>query len=85
MSDVTIYADPSEYVFEGFGATYAPHPDHRCPTCDSPSPERHPAMAHEGEVELCTDAFHLIPTNQNRPAYIEAVLAKIAAKVQAHG
>ena len=30
----------------------------RCPRCDSPSPELHPAMQHEGEVEGCTHEFH---------------------------
>ena len=55
----------------------------QCPRCGSPSPERHPAVQCEGEVELCTDDFHLIPTNMNSPAYIEAVLkkrAELAAK-----
>lgn len=31
----------------------------RCPTCDSPSPSRHPAVQFEGEVELCNDAWHV--------------------------
>lgn len=58
---------------------YAPRPDHCCPTCNSPSPERHPAMQAEGgEVEVCVDDYHLIPTNQNRPEYIAGVLAKHA-------
>jgi hypothetical protein len=30
----------------------------RCPTCDSPSPERHPAMQWEGEVQPCRDSWH---------------------------
>ncbi len=29
-----------------------------CPTCCSPSPERHPAVAFEGEVQPCKDAWH---------------------------
>ena len=57
---------------------YALKPNHRCPTCNSKSPERHPAMQHEGEVEICVDDFHLIPTNQNRPEYIAAVASKRA-------
>lgn len=30
----------------------------RCPTCDSPSPELHPAIQCGGEVEVCHDPFH---------------------------
>lgn len=30
----------------------------RCPTCDSPAPHLHPAVQHEGEVQVCRDAFH---------------------------
>lgn len=30
----------------------------RCPRCNSPSPERHPAMQHEGEVQPCTHPWH---------------------------
>jgi hypothetical protein len=60
-------------------ADYAPHPNHRCPKCDSPDPHRHPSMGgHEGEVELCTHDYHLIPTNQNRPSFIADVQAKRA-------
>lgn len=47
-----------------------------CPTCGSSAPHMHPAVQHEGEVEICTDDFHLTPTNQNTPAYIAGVLAK---------
>lgn len=39
----------------------------RCPTCNSPSPERHPAQGFEGEVTLCTDAWHA--PAQHEPDY----------------
>lgn len=30
----------------------------RCPACKSPSPELHPAQAHEGEVSICPNPWH---------------------------
>jgi hypothetical protein len=30
----------------------------RCPTCDSPSPNLHPAVQYEGEVQMCADQWH---------------------------
>jgi hypothetical protein len=50
----------------------------RCPTCDSPAPHRHPALAFEGEVHTCPDAFHLAETSQNREAYRQLVRDKRA-------
>lgn len=48
----------------------------RCPTCDSPAPHLHPAVQHEGEVETCTDDFHLIETPSNTHEYRDYVLTK---------
>lgn len=55
----------------------------RCPTCTSPSPHMHPAVQYGGEVELCTDEFHLKPTNQNTPERIASVNAKRREKALA--
>src|SRR5690242_12266487 len=48
-------------------AADASRPD-RCPKCDSPAPHLHPAVQFEGEVQPCSDAFHLRATPQNRGA-----------------
>lgn len=46
----------------------------KCPSCGSPSPELHPAMQWEGEVQPCNDAFHSklrpcdLPTIRTNPA-----------------
>jgi len=50
--------------------------DNVCKTCGSRQPHLHPAVQVEGEVEVCADEFHLAPTPQNLPAYVELVLAK---------
>jgi hypothetical protein len=42
----------------GPGHPIAPTPSGHCPTCDSPSPERHPAVQFGGEVEICSDPWH---------------------------
>lgn len=44
-----------------------------CKTCNSPAPHRHPAIQHEGEVQICLDEFHLEETPQNKPEYIQRV------------
>lgn len=41
----------------------------RCPKCTSPAPHLHPAVQHEGEVNVCADEFHLRETPENRPEY----------------
>jgi hypothetical protein len=52
----------------------------QCPRCGSDKPHLHPAVQNGGEVELCTDVFHLRQTPQNRPGYIAAVRARLRAK-----
>jgi hypothetical protein len=34
-----------------------PRPE-RCPRCNSPSAELHPAVQHEGEVQICLHEWH---------------------------
>lgn len=51
-----------------------------CPTCSATAPHMHPAVQHDGEVEICADAFHLRVTPQNKPEYIAAVRAKREAQ-----
>lgn len=48
----------------------------KCPTCDSPAPHLHPAVQHEGEVEVCRNAFHRTVTSQNTPTRIAEVHAE---------
>jgi len=45
------------------GITHTPK---NCPTCDSPSPERHPAMQFEGEASLCRDPWHRTARNYEK-------------------
>ncbi len=45
----------------------------RCPTCDSPHPELHPAMQWEGEVQPCRDLFHLPATIETKRRQIQAL------------
>jgi hypothetical protein len=51
-----------------------------CSTCGSTAPHMHPAMQHGGEVEICTNDFHLRITPQNTFDLIDAVYAKRLAK-----
>lgn len=57
----------------------------RCPTCNCPEPHLHPAMQSGGEVEVCADGYHLTPTPQNLPAYIELVAAKRRRRLASDG
>lgn len=51
-----------------------------CSTCGATAPHMHPAVQHGGEVEVCTNDFHLKITPQNTFAYIDAVYAKRATR-----
>jgi hypothetical protein len=51
----------------------------KCKVCESPQPHLHPAVQHEGEVQLCRDDFHRTVTPQNSPAMIAEVQKLIAA------
>ena len=53
---VTLFGELAEYV-----------EDERCPTCDSPAPNLHPAMQHEGEVQPCRDPWHGASGGEVRP------------------
>lgn len=35
---------------------------YKCPSCESPAPHLHPAVQHEGEVQLCKDKWHASTT-----------------------
>ena len=45
----------------------------KCPRCDSPKPHLHPAVQHEGEVQVCRDDFHRRVTSQNTVDLIESI------------
>ena len=49
----------------------------RCPTCTSPSPERHPAMQHGGEVQPCRDGWHQ-PESEKPDHHADKVRASAA-------
>ena len=48
----------------------------RCPDCNSPFPGWHPAVQFEGEVEICTNGFHLKEHHTNKPEFMQAVRDK---------
>ncbi len=56
----------------------------KCPRCDSPKPELHPAMQWEGEVQPCSDPFHTSARVQtDKPIEVELAELQIElAKLQ---
>ncbi len=50
----------------------------KCPTCNSPKPNLHPAVQFEGEVSPCADAFHRRVTSENTPAKISEMQGLLA-------
>lgn len=46
----------------------------RCPRCDSPRPGLHPAVQHEGEVEICRHPWHGPAAEQVAATVVEVVL-----------
>lgn len=58
------HPDSSRYVRTGsYGETTVMTWRHvsaadRCPACQSPAPNLHPAVQHEGEVQVCRDPWH---------------------------
>lgn len=51
----------------------------RCPRCDSPQPHLHPAVQHEGEVQLCDHPWHA-STEQGRRALMLSDAVKSDAR-----
>lgn len=46
----------------------------RCPTCDSPAPNRHPSVQYGGETEPCIDPFH--DADDRQSGWLKAYIAE---------
>jgi hypothetical protein len=59
MKDVEIISQRSHKVGQvTVTTTFGRLTPRRCPTCDAPKPYLHPAVQHEGEVQMCRDPWH---------------------------
>lgn len=53
-----------------------------CPTCGSPDPKRHPAVAFEGEVEVCKDPFHPLTKDTIDDEDIKCERTRLKAQIE---
>jgi hypothetical protein len=65
-----------------------PSTHNKCPRCGSHAPHLHPAVQHEGEVQPCTDPFHLKYTPENArylpPLLSDQELSRLEADLARH-
>ena len=55
-------------------------PWRNCPRCDSPNPHLHPAVQHEGEVQICSHPFHASHALAEKDAMIARLQVELVNK-----